>query len=359
MKAFGSQIIAEFIDCEPEHLNHAEALEALLKEGILRHELKLKSINSYQFEPIGVTAIAIIGESHVAIHTYPEARHLSLDIFTCSPGSSGPARLMDFLEQALKPEYVRFKELTRGLSVELIQKDYITDFTMSSFDIRYHIQQEILRQRTAYQQMVIIDNKDFGRMLFLDNELQIAEADAHLYNQALVQPIVAAGIPLRKLAVLGGGDGGVLKTLLAAGAGQVYLVDIDAEVVTAAQTHLQAICGQAFADPRTHLQIQEAREFLSTQPQDFDAIVYDLTMSPEAIARHDKDRYFAEFFAQLHSSLKPGGVLTLQVASPSDHQAFERAKALLELHFVDVRFEKIFIPSFCEAWIFAQARKAA
>lgn len=357
MKAFGSQIIAEFIHCERDILNHAPELEALLSEGIRRYDLKLKSINSYQFEPVGVTAIAIIGESHVAIHTYPEERHLSLDIFTCSPGSTGPRKLMDFLKNELQPEYVRFKELSRGLSVDVIEKDHITDFTMSSFDIRYHIDQAILNQRTDYQQMVIIDNKDFGRMLFLDNELQIAESDAQLYNMALVQPMLTAGIPLNRVAVLGGGDGGVLRTLLEQGARSVDLVDIDEAVVNAARQHLGGICGQAFEHPHSQIHIAEARQFLHNH-QGFDAIVYDLTMSPESVALDEKDTYFPAIFAAMQQSLKPGGMLTLQVGSPSDHRSFERAKALMEQHFVEIAFEKVYIPSFCEAWVFGQARKA-
>lgn len=357
MKAFGSQIIAEFIHCERNILNHAQELEALLSEGIRRFDLQLKSINSYQFDPVGVTAIAIIGESHVAIHTYPEERHLSLDIFTCSPGSTGPKKLMDFLKAELEPEYVRFKELSRGLSVDVIEKDHITDFTMSSFDIRYHVEREILNQRTAYQQMVIIDNKDFGRMLFLDNELQIAETDAHLYNQALVDPILQSGLPCNKVAVLGGGDGGVLKTLLDQGVQSVALVDIDQAVVNAARTHLQGICGEAFSHPNAQVHIAEAQQFLS-QNQGFDALVYDLTMSPESVAMDQKDTYFPAMFEAMQQSLKPGGVLTLQVCSPSDHRSFERAKDLLERYFVNVTFEKVFIPSFCEPWIFGQAYKA-
>lgn len=358
MKALGSQIIAEFIHCHRDILNHKEELEALLKTGIERYDLKLKALNSYQFDPVGVTAIAIIGESHVALHTYPEAQHLSLDIFTCSPGSPNPQLLMNFLKEALEPEFVRYKELNRGLSVELVEQDYVIDFTKNSFDIRYHIDAEILRQRTQYQNMVIIDNKDFGRMLFLDQELQIAEHDAHIYNSALIQPILEAEVPLHKVAILGGGDGGVLHDLLQKGAQEVYLVDIDGEVVEAAKTHLQCICGQAFDDPRAQVCIQEARSFIQAHGN-FDALIYDLTMSPEVVAHDEQESYFPDLFAAIYRSLKAGGVLTLQISSPYDHQSFERAKELLEAQFSQVEFKRVFIPSFGEDWVFAQARKMA
>lgn len=358
MKALGSQIIAEFVHCHRDILDHKDDLETLLRTGIERFDLKLKSINAYQFEPVGVTAIAIIGESHIAIHTYPEAKHLSLDIFTCSPGSENPQLLMNYFKEQLQPELVRFKTFNRGQSVELVEQDFITDLSKNSFDIRYHIERELLSQRTQYQNMVIIENKDFGRMLFLDHELQIAESDAHLYNAALINPILEASLPLNKIAILGGGDGGVLKHLLDQGAKEVFLIDIDSEVIEAAKKYLPGICGQAFEDPRARVCIQEARQFIQAH-NGFDAIVYDLTMAPESVALEEHEDYFPELFTAIEDSLKPNGILSLQVCSAHDPQTFERAKALLNHRFTEVDFKRVFIPSFCEEWIFAQARKVA
>ncbi|PKL76318.1 MAG: adenosylmethionine decarboxylase [Candidatus Melainabacteria bacterium HGW-Melainabacteria-1] len=355
VKAYGSQILAEFIACRAELLSHRDQLETLLREGLVRCGLELKSLNSYQFEPIGVTVIAIIGESHVALHTYPEDRHLSLDIFTCSPGSPGPRRLLAFLQAQLEPELVRSKELTRGLSVELLQTDYITDFSRNSFDVRYHIQREVLRQRTEHQQLVIIDNPDFGRMLFLDQELQIAEVDAERYHQALLAPL--QGRPLTRCAILGGGDGGVLRALLTGSVQEVFLVDIDPGVIAAARAHLPMICGTAFEDPRTRLVIAEACDFLRVN-RGFDAIVCDLTTAPERLAHASKASYFPALFQQISKCLNPGGQLVLQVGSELDRQSHAAASTWLSPYFVELRFEAAWIPSFCEAWLFGSATKA-
>ncbi len=359
MKAFGSQIIAEMIGCQSDILNHKSRLEALLSEGIARFQLKLKSINSFQFEPVGITVIAIIGESHVAIHTYPEERHLSLDIFTCSPGSKGPQKLMHFLQDHLQPDYLRYKELARGLSIDLLQKDYITDFTRSGFNIRYHIEREIINQRTDYQHMVIVDNKEFGRLLFLDNELQVADSDAHLYNQALLQPLQtrqANSQTLERVAILGGGDGGVLNALLQEPIAEILLFEIDAQVIEAAKEHLSRICGQAFADPRCQVRLGEASQLLANE-SNLDSVIYDLTMSPEAAAQEQKELYLKQLFATMAASLKPGGVLSLQIGSRFDPQSQERARQLLEAHFIEVQFKEVYIPSFCQGWIFGQAIK--
>lgn len=381
MKAYGSQILAELMGCQAELLNHKEQLESLLAEGIERYQLVLKSLTSYQFEPVGVTAIAIIGASHVAIHTYPEMGHLSLDIFTCEPGSEGPRQLMYFLKERLQAETLRFKELARGVGIEVLHKDYISDFTLSGFHIRYQIEKLLLNQRTPYQQLTIIDNREFGRMLFLDNELQIAAYDAQLYNQALVEPLVKhfqqLGRPMEKVAILGGGDGGVLKAVLASEVKQVTLVDIDAEVVQAAQQHLVEICGQAFADPRLELKIGDACEFMEAA-QGYDAVIYDLTMTPDhlnpQVDAQDqvKDQveeqpqaralptadFFPRLFAGIQRSLKPDGMLTMQVGSRFDPKVRLQAERLLSRHFTQIQFSEVYIPSFCEGWIFAQAHQS-
>lgn len=46
---------------------------------------EVRSVASHKFEPQGVTAIAIIAESHISIHTFPETNLLTIDIFCCNP----------------------------------------------------------------------------------------------------------------------------------------------------------------------------------------------------------------------------------------------------------------------------------
>ena len=193
MKPSGFHILAEFIHCSQDILNNRDALEELLKLGIDKYGLHLESIASHKFNPIGVTAIAIISESHVAIHTYPEAHHASIDIFTCSAESRPALELLQFFRSQLKPKTVRIMELLRGFPLETKQEDWITSFTGDwGYEIKYHVKQRILSKRTRYQHMEIIDNESFGRMLFLDNDLQISEVDAPIYNRNLVNPIVEA-----------------------------------------------------------------------------------------------------------------------------------------------------------------------
>ena len=114
MNTSGIHIIAEFSGCPPDLLNDEEQLKSILIDGINKCELFQLDTISHKFEPIGVTVISIINESHVAIHTYPEARHASIDIFHCSKESESAFRLLNSLSKKLQSQDVKFIEINRG-----------------------------------------------------------------------------------------------------------------------------------------------------------------------------------------------------------------------------------------------------
>ena len=71
MKTLGLHLMAEFSECSKELLDNRFGLEAMVTQGLESVGISLKQLVSHQFEPIGVTVIAIIGESHICLHTYP------------------------------------------------------------------------------------------------------------------------------------------------------------------------------------------------------------------------------------------------------------------------------------------------
>ncbi|MFH1626156.1 MAG: adenosylmethionine decarboxylase [Pseudomonadota bacterium] len=354
MRPLGTQHITEFIYCSQDILNDKKALQEVLKLGIENSGLTLISLNGHQFNPVGVTVIAIIGESHIAVHTYPEARHVSIDIFTCSTTSEAHIKLLHFLESWFKPKSVRLMELLRGNPLDIAEKDWITTFSGYGFEIRYHIKKKILSKKSKYQQIDIIENDNFGRMLFLDKDLQIAENDAHIYNASIVSPLVEAKNSLNRVAILGGGDGGCLYELLKYSPKNVALVDIDEEVIAASEEFLSSICKDAFKRPNVQVVIDDAYKFLETN-HGFDAVIYDLTMHPHAFTRVDRETFLNELFLKVKNSLNDRGMITLQCSSEFDTETYEFVRKVLPRYFTNIVFRKSFIPSFCENWIFASA----
>jgi len=353
MKPQGTQIIAEFFNCSADILNDSEVIEQIMRDGIDVCALDLVSLSSHCYDPIGITSIAVISESHVAIHTYPEARHASLDIFTCSRDNHKSLNLLDYFKERFTPGSTRIAEISRGNPIEVNSQNWITDDNnLSGFDIRYHIDKDIFSCISKYQNIRIIDNRDFGRMLFLDNDLQIAEKDAFLYNESMVSPLVEAGIPLNNVAILGGGDGGVLYELLKYNPQKVTLIDIDGEVTTACGKYLRGVCHDAFDDERVEIINDDVISFLESNHR-FDAIIYDLTMRPEAFVAMDRETFLDRLFTKIKACLNPAGMITVQCCSDYDEEILKMADGILTKFFSDVRFTKTFIPSYCTPWIFA------
>ena len=194
-------------------------------------------------------------------------------------------------------------------------------------------------------------------MRFLDNDLQISEHDAHLYNTSMASPLIDARIPLDNIAVLGGGDGGVLWELLRQGAEKVTLIDIDDQVVKACKAHLTCICHDAFDDDRCEFINDDVFNYLDGTHQ-FDAIIYDLTMHPEAFIDMDREIFLTGLFTKVMADLKKGGVVSVQCCSEHDKDTLELTKVLLAKFLSDVKFTRTFIPSYCTSWVFGSGIKS-
>ncbi len=354
MKPLGRQLIAEFIYCSQGILNDRKALEHALKQGIRESGLSLVNMTGKKFNPLGVTLIAVISESHIAIHTYPEARHASIDIFTCGSGSKAVETLLNILKGRLKPKTVRVLEVHRGNPIEVKQKEWITSFSGAGFEVKYHIDKLLLSKRTKYQQLDIIDNSSFGRMMFLDKDLQIAESDIEAYDSAMVLPVIERRNKLDSVAILGGGDGGVLREVLKYKPKSAYLVEIDKEVIEAAKKYMPGVCKKAFANRRTNVVIDDASRFLD-EKHGFDAIIYDLTMHPEAIMNVNRTAFLNQIFSRVKNNLHKNGVVSMQCCAEFDTETLKLLKKMLPKYFKNIVFRTSFIPSFCENWIFASA----
>ena len=353
MKTSGIQLVAELNGCPAYILNDENMLKQAVIDGIQAHGFHEINTFSHQFNPIGVTIVSIISESHIAIHSYPEANHASIDIFHCSDESRPLTELLSFLKDRLKAKNVKFMEIFRGKKLELSQGNAITSSSNHGFEVRYTIDNLLLSKSSKYHRIEVIENEQFGRMLFLNGDLQIAESDVAIYNKAMVEPLINKD-KLGNVVILGGGDGGVLNELLQYQPAKVTLVDIDEAVVAIARQYFPSVCGTAFDQPNVELVIGDATEFIASN-RGFDAVIYDLTMDTEQISNQPKHEFLAEIFANIQTSLKPTGVFSMQCCSEFDTVNYDLVRQLMPRFFNNHEFRSVYIPSYCEPWIFGSA----
>ncbi len=106
----GRHLLADYWCCR--ELTVAE-WEAAIGEAVLATGLTLLELHVHPFQPVGVTAAAILSESHLTVHTWPEEDYVAIDLFTCGTAQATHAAL-DILEGWLVPQHKVVVEVERG-----------------------------------------------------------------------------------------------------------------------------------------------------------------------------------------------------------------------------------------------------
>ena len=192
-------------------------------------------------------------------------------------------------------------------------KDWFEETLHPGFHSRLGMERVLHETKTEHQHLVIFDNPEFGRVLALDGVVQTTERDEFIYHEMLAHvPILAHGLA-KNVLIIGGGDGGTLEEVLKhRGVEAVIQVEIDDTVVELSKCYLQAICGDAYEDPRTELVIADGVEFVNQTDRRFDVIIVDSTdpIGPgEAL-------FGERFYGGCKSCLADGGVLVTQNGVP-------------------------------------------
>jgi spermidine synthase len=118
----GIHLIADLYDCRKNTpcLMQADALEALCLQAIDDAGLTRLSSHFHQFEPNGATGVVILAESHLAVHTWPETSHVTLDVFVCNHTRDNSQRahhVYHAMEAAFAPAHKNLTILKRtGIS---------------------------------------------------------------------------------------------------------------------------------------------------------------------------------------------------------------------------------------------------
>ena len=96
-------LLLELYRCDYEKLNDESFLRCSLNRAAKLAKASVLNLISNKFEPQGVTAIALLAESHISIHTWPESNYSAVDIFTCGQNML-PEFASQYLIEALKAE---------------------------------------------------------------------------------------------------------------------------------------------------------------------------------------------------------------------------------------------------------------
>ncbi len=180
------------------------------------------------------------------------------------------------------------------------------------FAQQYLVGREIHRETTPFQDMIIFENPTFGRVLVLDGIIQTTERDEFVYHEMMAHvPLFAHGMAKRVL-IIGGGDGGVLREVLRHPVDVAVMVEIDGAVIERCRTLMPSLSAGAFDDPRADVRIDDGIRYVAEATDPFDAIIVDSTdpVGPGEVL------FTPEFYANCRRLLGTSGVMVNQCGVP-------------------------------------------
>lgn len=226
---------------------------------------------------------------------------------------------------------------------------------------------------TFCDEVVIADSPIYGKVLFLDKEIQSAESDEMIYHEHLVHPVLAATthIPAKKVLIVGGGEGATAREVLKWSADQVSevdWVDLDDGLVNLCRRHLSWADDSVYNDSRLHYYAEDIRAFWRANSRRYDVIILDLP-DPDvdelkSFQNTDTDSnyllYSFAFFRELKNHLTEGGVYvshTGPIAPGGDVERWRPGMSWFQTLALEFGFGAgapyhVFLPSFQSEWGF-------
>lgn len=234
---------------------------------------------------------------------------------------------------------------------------WFTEKHTENVKLSIQVDRQLYSSQSEFQRIDIFSSKEFGRFLTLDGYMMLTQKDEFIYHEMMVHVPMAVHPEVRKVLVIGGGDGGTARELIRYPAiEQIDVVEIDEEVVSACRQYLpQTACG--FDDERIHLFYEDGLKYVRRYEDTYDLILVDSTdpFGP------GEGLFTKEFYGNCYKALKAEGVMVNQHESPfypNDAVAMQRAHKRIVESFPISRVYQAHIPTYPSGhWLFGFASK--
>ncbi len=219
------------------------------------------------------------------------------------------------------------------------------------------VEKQLFSKESDYQRIDIFESREFGRVLSLDGNIMLTERDEFIYNEMIVHVPMAVHKEIRKVLVIGAGDGGVVKELTRySRISHIDLVEMDPMVVEACQQYLPGNACQ-LDDERVHIHYENALKFIRYRESEYDLIIVD-SNDPYGPS---EGLFTKEFYGNCYKALKDDGIMVNQQGSPfykQDADAMQRSHKRIANTFPVCRVYQAHIPTYAAGyWLFGFASK--
>lgn len=115
MEARGTHIICELSGCDARTLTDVERVRSIMVAAAQEANAEILKTAFHRFQPQGVSGVVVIAESHLSIHTWPEAGYAAVDFYTCGDHTD-PWRACEYAARHLGAQTMLTTEVKRGIN---------------------------------------------------------------------------------------------------------------------------------------------------------------------------------------------------------------------------------------------------
>ena len=223
--------------------------------------------------------------------------------------------------------------------------------------ISIRVDRQLYSGKSEFQRIDVFDSPEFGRFLTLDGYMMLTEKDEFIYHEMITHVPMAVHPLVKKVLVIGAGDGGVIRELTRyPEIEHIDLVEIDELVVEVCKKYLPKTSCR-LDDPRVRIFYEDGLKFIRRCEDAYDLIIVDSTdpFGP------GEGLFTKEFYGSCYKALHDGGILVNQHESPfyaEDAEACKRAHKRIVESFPISRVYQAHIPTYPSGhWLFGFASK--
>lgn len=223
------------------------------------------------------------------------------------------------------------------------------------FSIR--VEKQLFTAQSEYQRIDVFYSEEFGRFMSLDGLMMVTEKDEFIYHEMIVHVPMAVNPQIKKVLVVGGGDGGAVRELTRyGGIEKIDLVEIDKMVVDTCREYLPQTAGK-LDDPRVSIHYENGLRFVRSHENEYDLIIVDSTdpFGP------GEGLFTKEFYGNCYHALTADGILVNQHETPYYHdyaQSMQQAHQRICGFFPIAKVYQFHMPTYPSGhWLFGFASK--
>lgn len=170
------------------------------------------------------------------------------------------------------------------------------------------VEKVIDHHRSDFQDVLVFESSNHGTVLVLDGVIQVTERDEFSYQEMIAHiPLFAHPNP-KKVLVIGGGDGGVLREIARhPGVEEIVICEIDKDVIEVSKKYLPSLA-KGYEDPRVKTFVMDGAKFMADNQDSFDVIITDSSdpVGPASVL------FETPFYNAMYGSLREGGIVCTQ-----------------------------------------------